>query len=131
VLYYQEETTEETLEMRQQNPSSQSRQGPRSTLSHFQQRLCEDAPNETQGHNEGGTKGWGLPITFKNKAHAIRTLAPSEQWSTLYELPLHHSCQLIARRTPAAEAFLWAWLQACLVRDQGTRPPTACVRSSH
>ncbi len=58
-----------------------------------------------------------LKLKHHCKAYAIRELAPRESWERLFEAPLHHSCQLVARRTPAAEAFLFTWLEACLRRD--------------
>ena len=54
-----------------------------------------------------------LKLKHHCKSHAVRTMAPAERHQEIFESPIHHSCQLVARRTPAAEAFLWAWLQAC------------------
>ena len=54
-----------------------------------------------------------LKLKHHCKSHAVRTMAPAERHHEIFESPIHHSCQLVARRTPAAEAFLWAWLQAC------------------
>ena len=58
-----------------------------------------------------------LKLKHHCKSYAIRTLAPETMHTQLFESPLHHSCQLVARRTPRAEALLWEWLQACLRKE--------------
>ncbi|KAL1526344.1 hypothetical protein AB1Y20_015058 [Prymnesium parvum] len=64
-----------------------------------------------------------LKLKHHCKSHAVRTMVPPAEWDAVFESPLHHSCQVIARRTPAAEAFLWAWLQACLRKDMLEQEP--------
>ena len=50
-------------------------------------------------------------------ADALEAAGLPAMHAEAFESPLHHSCQLVARRTPKAEAFLWRWLQACLRRE--------------
>ena len=50
-------------------------------------------------------------------------MAPRDLWEALFESPLHHSCQLVTRRSPAAVAFLWQWLKACLNHEMLAQEP--------
>lgn len=64
-----------------------------------------------------------LKLKHHCKSHAVRSMVPKDRWEAVFEAPLHHSCQLIARRTPQAEALLWAWLSACLQKEMLEETP--------
>ena len=64
-----------------------------------------------------------LKLKHHCKTHAIRTMVPPSRWQEVFEKPLHHSCQLVAKHTPAAVEFLWRWLQACLNHDMLAQEP--------
>ena len=62
-------------------------------------------------------EGSGYKVKHFCKAHAVRELAPREQWGRIFESDSYYANKLVARNTAAARAFLREWLRASLRRE--------------